>query len=102
MNILKKGTNGSGGYMSYEQEVLHLRQRVCDLERQVEQLRLSRRVLMNLVERMENERRINTNRLEKENKRLQQDNWRYAKRLMKYNYYLAELRDEYGQLMEDK
>ncbi|PKM89993.1 MAG: translation initiation factor 2 [Firmicutes bacterium HGW-Firmicutes-12] len=88
--------------MGNEQELLYLRQRVSDLERQVEQLRLSRRVLMNLIERLENERRSNTTKLEKENKRLQLDNWRYAKRLMKYNCYLAERRDEESYSMEDR
>lgn len=88
--------------MGYELEVLHLRQRVKDLERQVEQLRLSRRVLMNLIEKMENERRINTLKLEKENKKLQSENWSYAKKLMKYNCYLAELKDVQSYSMEDR
>ncbi|MDX9872347.1 MAG: translation initiation factor 2 [Clostridia bacterium] len=87
--------------MGYELEVLHLRQRVKELERQVEQLRLSRRVLMNLIEKMENERRINTLKLEKENKKLQSENWHYAKKLMKYNCYLAELKDVQAYSMED-
>lgn len=87
--------------MGYEQEIWLLRQRVKDLEKQVDQLRTSRRVLMNLIERMEQDRRVNLNRLEKENKKLQVENWQYAKKLMKYNCYLAELRDEKGYLMED-
>lgn len=87
--------------MDKEQEIRLMNQRVKDLERQVEQLRMSRRVLMNLIERMENERRNNMSRLEKENKKLQLDNWRYAKKLMRYNCYLAELKDECGYSTED-
>jgi len=87
--------------MNNEQEIMIMSQRIKDLEKQVEQLRMSRRVLMNLIERMENERRIAMSRLEKENKRLQLDNWRYAKKLMRYNCYFAELKDEYGYSTED-
>ena len=103
MNIITRGTCFGSGYNmnNNEQEILLFRQRVKDLERQVEQLRMSRRVLMNLIERMENERRISMSRLEKENKKLQFDNWRYAKKLMKYNCYIAELKDENGYSMED-
>lgn len=87
--------------MNKDQELLIMRQKIKDLEKQIEQLRMSRRVLMNLIERMEDERRLNISRLEKENKRLHLDNWRYAKKLMKYNCYLAELKDESGYSTED-
>ncbi|MCR4440889.1 MAG: translation initiation factor 2 [Peptococcaceae bacterium] len=87
--------------MGYEQEIWLLRRRVKELEKQVEQLRVSRRVLMNLIERMEEEKKNSVSRLEKENKKLQMDNRRYAKRLMKYNSYLVELKDEQRSLMEE-
>lgn len=76
--------------MGYENEIWLLRQRVRELEKQVEQLRTSRRILMNLVEKLEQERRFSLSKLEKENKKLTQNNKRYAARLMKYNCYLVE------------
>lgn len=77
--------------MGYEQELRYLRNRVKDLEKQVEHLRISRRVLMNLVEKIEYERKEDRRHLEKENKRLQISNQRYANCLMKYNCRFVEL-----------
>lgn len=77
--------------MGYEQEIWELRGRVRDLERQIEHLRTSRRVLMNLLEKCEREKRATLTKLEKENKRLQYNNIRYARRLMKNNCQLVEL-----------
>ncbi len=51
--------------MGYEQEIIELRNRVQDLERQVEHLRTSRRVLMNLLEKCEREKKTTLTRLEK-------------------------------------
>lgn len=87
--------------MGYEQEIWLLRRRVRELEKQVEQLRVSRRVLMNLIERMEEEKKNSLSRLEKENKRLQINNRRYAKKLMKYNSCLVELKDNKHSLTEE-
>lgn len=87
--------------MGYEQEIWSLRNRVKELEKQVEHLRLSRRVLMNLIERLEKEKRLNMNLLEKENRRLQLNNQKYAKWLMSYNCRLVEAAaDERQQPME--
>lgn len=77
--------------MGYEQEMWSLRNRVRELEKQVEHLRISRRVLMNLIERIEREKRTSVGQLEKENKRLQYNNQRYAQWLMKCNYRFVEL-----------
>jgi len=87
--------------MGYEQEIWLLRRRVRELEKQVEQLRVSRRVLMNLIERIEEEKKNSLSRLEKENKRLQTNNLRYAKKLMKYNSCLVELKDNKRSLTEE-
>ncbi|MDD4666327.1 MAG: translation initiation factor 2, partial [Clostridia bacterium] len=59
--------------------------------KQVNQLRLSRRILMNLVEKMENEKRSLFNQLEKEKEQLKLNNQRYAKWLMQNNYRYMEL-----------
>lgn len=77
--------------MGYEQEINELKSQVRGLERQVEHLRTSRRVLMNLLEKCEREKKVTFSKLEKENKRLQLNNLRYARRLLKNNCRLVEL-----------
>ncbi|HBX22479.1 MAG TPA: translation initiation factor 2 [Desulfotomaculum sp.] len=68
--------------------------RVRELEEKVEQLRLSRRVLMNLVEKLEKEKTCILARLETENRRLHRDNNKYARRLLKKNSQLVELKSK--------
>ncbi len=77
--------------MSSEQEIMLLRERVVALENQLESFRLSRRVLMNLIEKIEREKNYNIEQLEKENKRLQINNKRYARNIMKNNSRFMEL-----------
>ncbi|OAT86767.1 translation initiation factor 2 [Desulfotomaculum copahuensis] len=72
-------------------EMEYLQQRVQELEAKVEQLRLSRRVLMNLIEKMEKEKIYFQTRLEKENRKLHRDNYRYARWLLKKNLRIMEL-----------
>jgi hypothetical protein len=62
-----------------------------ELEEKVEQLRLSRRVLMNLIEKIEKDRSGFLTRLERENRKLQQNNYRYAQRLLHKNRQIVEL-----------
>ncbi|MDD2553651.1 MAG: translation initiation factor 2 [Desulfotomaculaceae bacterium] len=69
----------------------YLKARVQELEEKVEQLRLSRRVLMNLIEKIEKDRIGFLHRLEKENRKLHQDNYRYAKWLLHKNRRIVEL-----------
>ncbi|OPX88103.1 MAG: hypothetical protein A4E52_01292 [Pelotomaculum sp. PtaB.Bin013] len=69
-----------------------------ELEEKVEQLRLSRRVLMNLIERTERERTGFLNKLEKENHRLHRDNCRYARRLLDKNLRIVELESKLGKM----
>lgn len=69
-----------------------------ELEEKVEQLRLSRRVLMNLIEKTERERTGFLNRLEKENHRLHRDNCRYARRLLDKNSQIVELESKLGNI----
>lgn len=83
---------------SYE-DVVYLRRRVKELEEKVVQLRLSRRVLMNLLERLEKEKCIVGARMEKENKKLHQYNYRYAKRLLLKNKRIVELEAELNRVM---
>jgi hypothetical protein len=72
-------------------DVEFLRDRVLELEEKVEQLRLSRRVLMNLIEKIVKDRTGFLTRLEKENRKLQQNNYRYAQRLLRKNRQIVEL-----------
>lgn len=65
--------------------------RIKELEEQVEHLRISRRVLMNLIEKIEKEKRLFLTKLENENKRLQKNNTKYAQWLWKKNRELIEL-----------
>jgi len=64
------------------------------LERKVAGLRLSRRVLMNLVITQEREKQVRVRRLQEENKRLKEANRRYVKTLWAKNrriHYLEEM-----------
>ncbi len=72
-------------------EIYYLRGRVQELEEKVEQLRLSRRVLMNLIEIIEKDKTGFLKRLEKENRKLHKDNYRYAQKLLRKNRQIVEL-----------
>ena len=72
-------------------ELKLLRARVGELEQRVEHLRVSRRVLMNLLEKVEREKVALVHRLEKENVRLQRDNKRFANWIFSKNRELVEL-----------
>ncbi|MDA8227355.1 MAG: translation initiation factor 2 [Desulfitobacterium hafniense] len=67
--------------------------RVGELEQRVEHLRVSRRVLMNLLEKVEREKVALIHKLEKENVRLQRDNVRFAKWLFSKNRQIVELQE---------
>ncbi|MBO8137463.1 MAG: translation initiation factor 2 [Desulfotomaculum sp.] len=77
--------------MSEKEYVRYLQNRVQELEGKVEQLRLSRRVLMNLIEKIEREKNELLSKLERENRKLHQSNYRYAKWLLNKNKKIVEL-----------
>ncbi|HWJ03966.1 MAG TPA: translation initiation factor 2 [Verrucomicrobiae bacterium] len=77
--------------MEPRREIEYLQQRISELEEKVEHLRVSRRVLMNLLEKVEREKGGLVTRLEKENKKLQQNNSRFAKSLLSKNRQLIEM-----------
>lgn len=68
-----------------------LKKRVKELEDKVEALRISRRVLMNLIESVENERREQLLSMEDRNERLRRNNYRYARLIMYRNIKITEL-----------
>jgi len=75
-------------------ELKLLKVRVGELEQRVEHLRVSRRVLMNLLEKVEREKVALVHRLEKENVRLQRDNKRFAKWIFSKNREIVELHEK--------
>ncbi|GAB6175008.1 translation initiation factor 2 [Paradesulfitobacterium aromaticivorans] len=79
--------------MDPNEEVRELRARVGELEQRVEHLRVSRRVLMNLLEKVEREKVALVRRLEKENIRLHRDNTKFAKWLLLKNRQIIELQE---------
>lgn len=58
---------------------LLLRERVAALEERLEQMKLSRRVLMKILERSEQEKQVVVANLRRENERLRQQNGRLIK-----------------------
>ncbi len=68
-----------------------LKKRIEDLEEKVQHLRVSRRVLINLLEKVERERRQEMEKLEKVNRRLQKSNSKYAKDIISKNRRIMEL-----------
>jgi chromosome segregation ATPase len=88
-------------------EIKHLREelgvakaRVGELEQRVEHLRVSRRVLMNLLEKVEREKVSLVHKLEKENVRLQRDNTRFAKWIFSKNRQIVELQERIEEYRE--
>ncbi|GAW91531.1 translation initiation factor 2 [Calderihabitans maritimus] len=65
--------------------------RLQELEERVNHLRVSRRVLINLLEKVEREKSQLKERLEKENRRLLRTNVRYAHSLWQKNRRIREL-----------
>ncbi|MFZ7102588.1 MAG: translation initiation factor 2 [Peptococcaceae bacterium] len=82
-------------YEKYSRELLL--NRIKELEEQVEHLRISRRVLMNLIEKIEREKRLLLTKMEKENKKLQKNNNKYAQWLWNKNRQILELEEKISQ-----
>lgn len=79
------------------EETVQLKTRIRELEEKLAQVRLSRRVLLHLLEQVEKERNLFLQSLEKENRRLQQTNARYVRSLLKKNQQIIELQSKlYG------
>lgn len=93
--------------MDLKQEIRWLKEelnvaqaRVIELEQKVEHLRVSRRVLMNLLEKVEKEKIAMVYKLEKENNRLHRDNRRFAKWLLLKNREMIELQERVEERQE--
>lgn len=68
-----------------EKQIADMQKRIMDLERKVGQLRVSRRILMNLLERVERDKCAEIAKLQEENRKLQRANQRYAKAIWHRN-----------------
>ncbi len=77
--------------MLNDERINFLESRIKELEDKIEQLRFSRRVLMNLIERTEKDKWDLLSKLEKENKKLQINNSRYARTLLRKNRQIIEM-----------
>lgn len=93
--------------MNSQEEINSLREelrvtkfRVGELEQRIEHLRVSRRVLMNLLEKVEREKVTLVHKLEKENIRLQRDNTRFAKWIFSKNREIVELQERIEEYKE--
>lgn len=71
-----------------------MKNRIEELEERIEHLRVSRRVLMNLVEKLEKEKNTILTKLEKENRKLQRNNAIYAQNILLKNRRILELEAE--------
>ena len=65
--------------------------RIKELEERVEQLRLSRRVMMSLLENIDKERRTEISKMLVEQKKLKKTNVKYAFNILQKNSELLEL-----------
>lgn len=65
--------------------------RLKELEDKVENLRFSRRVLMNLIEKIEKDKWDQLTKLQQENKKLQMNNIRFARTLLRKNRQIIEM-----------
>ena len=64
------------------ESVENLKKRIADLEAQIATLRVGRRVLLNLVARLQQEKKTETTRLEREKHALEMRNKRLARSLL--------------------
>jgi len=83
-------------------DVGRLEQRVRELEDKLLQLRLSRRVLMLLLEKQEQEKATFLERLERENRRLMRANHQYAQNLLQKNRQIYELESRLQMISGEK
>lgn len=74
--------------------IAELRDRIRELEDKVEALRISRRVLMNLIDTLENEKKETLSQLLNKNEKLQKNNYRYAKAIMCQNLKITKLEQQ--------
>ena len=81
------------GKIPMNAEELHYEERIRQLEENIANLRMSRRILMNLLEQVQYSRKEELERLEKEKRRLRKISSNYAGQLWEKNRRIRELED---------
>ncbi len=76
-----------------DEELSFLQNRIKELEKQLDNLRLSRRVLMDLLEQLENEKNILNSQLERRAKDLRKQKKLSPKKVYSPNFELYEFND---------
>lgn len=71
-----------------------LRNHILELEEKIAALRVSRRVLMNLLDNLEKEKQLQLIMLEHQNEKLHKSNCHYAQRIMVQNSRIAKLEEK--------
>ncbi len=79
--------------MKVNDELVYLRKRVSELEKQLDNLRLSRRVLMDLLEQIEKEKNILSMKLDSKNKNSKTRKSAAAKKLYSADSDVVELKN---------
>lgn len=79
--------------MSIQEENLLLRKRIMELEKQIDNLRLSRRILMDLLEQIEKEKNLLSSKLEQKSKHLQKYRKLSQNKLLSQDFQVYELKD---------
>lgn len=77
-----------------EREELLYEERIRRLQEDITSLRMSRRILMSLLEQLQGERRQEKDRLEKEKLRLQKANSHYVETIWEKNIRIRELEEK--------
>lgn len=77
-----------------------LNRRIRELEDKVDALRISRKVLMNLIDALEKEKREQVQKLQSINEKLQKNNCKYAKALMCRNMRIYELESRISDIQD--
>ncbi|NLP43105.1 MAG: hypothetical protein GX351_00590 [Peptococcaceae bacterium] len=79
--------------MNVSEEIIFLKKRIAELEKQLDNLRLSRRVLMDLLEQTEKEKNILSSQLQKKNKSLSKYRKLNFTKLYKNDFEVYEIKD---------
>lgn len=75
--------------------IAELRIHIHELEEKLAALRISRRVLMNLLDNVEKEKCEQLSLLENQNIKLRKNNWHYAQTIMYQNSRIAKLEEKF-------
>lgn len=87
--------------MSDAEVINVLKSRIRELEDKVDALRISRRVLMNLIDVLEREKKEQVQKLQNMNTQLQKNNCKYAKAIMYRNMRINELESRISRVHQE-